>query len=80
MDENCTISTAVRMALARNGRSAASLAREWEVSKAAITNKFYRDSWSGYDLVKLAGILGCGLYLEFPDGQRINLHTCGPEK
>lgn len=66
--------SAVSMALAKCGKRQRDLADPWGVSKSAISNKFYRDSWSASDLVKVAEILGCKLMFVFPDGQQIYIN------
>ena len=66
-----SVSNTVRMAISGKGMNQASLAKAWGVSSAAIGNKFYRDSWSAEDLVKLAGITGGKLALIYPDGQQL---------
>ena len=47
------------------------LAEKWGSTRQAINNKFGRDSWSGDDLMKLAGIVGAKMALIFPDGQEL---------
>ena len=66
-----SVSDTVRMALAKKGMSQADLAESWGSTRQGINNKFNRDSWSGDDLVKLAGITGGKLALVYPDGQQL---------
>jgi ribosome-binding protein aMBF1 (putative translation factor) len=66
-----TVSDVVRMAIIKNGMSQADLAAAWGCSYQAINKKFIRDTWTGNDLVKLAGILGSKLALIYPDGQQL---------
>ena len=66
-----SVSNTVRMAAAKVGMNQAALAKAWGISAQAINNKFYRDSWSAEDLVKLAGITGGKLALIYPDGQQL---------
>lgn len=67
--------TAVSQALAKKGMRQVDLAKFWGVSKAAISNKFYRNSWSADDLIKAANILGCKLMFVYPDGQQIYIEN-----
>ena len=66
-----SVSDTVRMAMARKGMSQGALAEAWGSSRQSINNKFGRDSWTGDDLVKLAGITGGKLALIYPDGQQL---------
>lgn len=70
-----TVSSAVRMVLAKVGKTATSIGKEWGVTRAAVTNKFYRDSWSAADLIRIARYSGAQMYFEFPDGQRIKIDS-----
>ncbi len=73
------VSSAIRMALAKVNSSATKIAEPWGISRAAISNKFYRDSWSADDLVKLCHIIGAELLIRFPDGQEIKVDSAGVE-
>ena len=75
MESEYTVSTAIRMALTKVGSSAAKIAEPWGASKAALANKFYRDSWSAEDLVKLCHLIGAELLIHFPDGQDIKVDS-----
>ena len=66
-----SVSNKVRMALARKGMNQVSLAKVWGVTTQAINNKFYRDSWSAEDLMKVAEHTGGKLAFLYPDGQQI---------
>ena len=66
-----SVSSAIRMAVAKKGMNQATLAKSWGVSAQAINNKFYRDSWSAEDLQKVADITGGRLMFVYPDGQQI---------
>ena len=66
-----TVSDVVRMAIIKKGMSQADLAAVWGCSYQAINKKFSRDTWTGDDLVKLAGITGGKLSLIYPDGQQL---------
>ena len=75
MDSEYTVSTALRMALTKVGSSAAKIAEPWGVTKAAVANKFYRDSWAANDVVKLCHLIGAELLIRFPDGQEIKVDS-----
>lgn len=74
-----SVSSAIRMAVAKKGMNQATLAKSWGVSAQAINNKFYRDSWSAEDLLKVADITGGKLMLVYPDGQQILIMPDEPE-
>ena len=74
-----TVSNAVRMAVAKKGMNQAELAKAWGVSAQAINNKFYRNSWSAEDLMKVADITGGKLAFLYPDGQQILILSEKPE-
>ena len=59
------------MAAAKKNLNQTALAKAWGVTTAAISNKFYRDSFSAGDLLKVAEITGCRLAFVFPDGQQL---------
>ena len=66
-----SVSNIVRMAAMKKGMNQARLAEAWGASKQAINNKFYRDSWSAEDLMKVAEITGGRLAFVYPDGQQL---------
>ena len=66
-----SIKNAVRMALSKKGLNQADMAKAWGISPQAVNNKFYRDSWSAADLMKVAEITGGRLEFVYPDGQTI---------
>ena len=68
-----TSSEAVAMALQKVHKNKRELADELNMSKYAMYNKFYRNSWSASDLATVADKLGARLALVFPDGQHINI-------
>ena len=70
-----TVSRAVRLALVKAGSNASRIAEPWGTTKSAMSNKFYRDSWSAEDLVKLCHIVGAELLIRFPDGQEIKVDS-----
>jgi transcriptional regulator with XRE-family HTH domain len=55
------ISDKVKALLKLQGKSNTGLAGYLGISAQALSNKFYRDSYSGDDLVKIAAFLECEL-------------------
>ena len=43
------------------GKDTAALAEHLKISKQALSNKYYRDSFSAEDLIKIADFLKCDL-------------------
>jgi transcriptional regulator with XRE-family HTH domain len=59
--EFMAISDKVKALLKLKGKSNSGLAEYLRISVQALSNKFYRDSYSGDDLVKIAAFLECEL-------------------
>lgn len=51
----------IKSAIMAKGKSREELARALNISEKAITAKFYRDSFSAEDLIKIADCLGYSL-------------------
>ena len=51
----------IKAAISLKGKSLEGLALHLGISKQALSNKFYRDSFSGSDLLKIADYLECEL-------------------
>lgn len=51
----------VKAMIKLKGKSLAGLATYLGMSRQALSNKFYRDSFSGEDLLKIASFLDCKL-------------------
>ena len=51
----------IKAAINLKGKSLEGLAKHLNISKQALSNKFYRDSFSGSDLLKIAEYLECDL-------------------
>lgn len=51
----------IKAAISLKGKNLEGLALYLGISKQALSNKFYRDSFSGSDLLKIAGYLECDL-------------------
>ena len=56
-----TISAKIKALLAVSSKEHAQLAQSLGISKQALSNKFYRDSFSGEDLIKIATFVNCTL-------------------
>jgi transcriptional regulator with XRE-family HTH domain len=55
------ISDKIKALLKLKGKNNKGLAEYLGISVQALSNKFYRDSYSGEDLIKIAAYLGCEL-------------------
>ena len=55
------ISDKIKALLKLQGKNNSGLAEYLGISDQALSNKFYRDSYSGEDLIKIADFLGCEL-------------------
>ena len=66
-----SLSTKIKALLNWSGRDHAGLAEHLGISKQALSNKFYRDSFSAADLVKVADFTESRLSFVFPDGNKV---------
>jgi len=66
-----TTSQRVKQALAGCGKRQVDMAEHFGISRQAMSNKVARDSWSAYDLAKVAEFVGGTLAIIMPDGQEI---------
>lgn len=66
-----SVSTKVKALLNLSGKDHAGLAEYLGISKQALSNKFYRDSFSAADLVKVADYTGSNLSFLFSDGNKV---------
>lgn len=55
------MNTKIKAALSLKDKSLEGLANALNISKQALSNKLYRDSFSGRDLIIIADYLGCEL-------------------
>jgi len=55
------ISDKIKALLKLQGKTNKGLAEQLSISEQALSNKFYRDSYSGRDLIKIATYLDCEL-------------------
>lgn len=67
------ISGKVKALLNIKGKDHAGLAKHLGISAQALSNKFYRDSFSAADLIKIADYIGCPLAFVVDDEQKIVL-------
>ena len=51
----------IKASLALKGKKLSDLAAHLGISKQALSNKLFRDSFSGEDLLKISNFLGCKL-------------------
>lgn len=65
------ISAKVKALLNLSGKDHAGLAAHLGISKQALSNKFYRDSFSAVDLVKVAEYTEGCLSFALPDGNKV---------
>jgi transcriptional regulator with XRE-family HTH domain len=61
MGDIMAISDKVKALLKLKGKNNQGLAEYLGISSQALSNKFYRDSYSGEDLIKIASFLECEL-------------------
>jgi transcriptional regulator with XRE-family HTH domain len=71
--EYMAISDKVKALLKLKGKNNMALAEYLGISAQALSNKFYRDSYSGEDLVKIAAFLECELAFIVDSSTRIAL-------
>lgn len=68
-----SVSNKVKALISLSGRDNAGLAQYLKISKQALSNKLYRDSFSADDLIKIAVFTGCELSFVIDGAQKINL-------
>ena len=56
-----SVSDKIKAGLKLNGKEIQSLAELLNISRQSMSNKFYRDSFSAEDLIKIADFLGYSL-------------------
>ena len=64
---------AIRMCMAKTDTKYADIARRWNTTRQAVSNKAYRKSWSADELADIANMLGAQLVIRFPDGLDIRI-------
>ena len=70
-----SVSYKVRALLKLKGKTHAELAQSMGVTTQSISNKFYRDSFSADDLIKIADFISCSLAFIVDSAQKIILDT-----
>jgi hypothetical protein len=63
------VGSKIKSAMATKEKGRRDLANALNITDKAITAKFYRDSFSAEDLIKIADCLGYSLYLESEDNR-----------
>ena len=66
-----SISTKIKALLNLSGKDHTGLAAYLGISKQALSNKFYRNTFSAADLVKVAEYTESRLSFVFPDGNKV---------
>jgi transcriptional regulator with XRE-family HTH domain len=74
------ISDKIKALLKLKGRNNKGLAEYLGISEQALSNKFYRDSYSGEDLIKVATYLECELAFITGDTKIALTETETPKK
>mgnify|MGYP005822692173 FL=1 len=69
------VSTKVKAVLSLSGKDHAGLASRMGISSQALSNKFYRDSFSAADLVKVADYCEIDLCFMSKDGNKVVVDT-----
>ncbi len=67
------VSSKIKALLKLKGKENADLARHLGISTQALSNKFYRDSFSAADLIRIAAFLDCNLAFVIDEAQKIVL-------
>lgn len=75
-----SFSQKVKSILALSGKDHAGLASYLGISSQALSNKFYRDSFSAADLVKVGAYCGVSLAFFTSDGNKITLDISDVKK
>lgn len=70
-----SVSGKVKALLSIKDKDRNELAKYLGISSQALSNKFYRDSFSSSDLIKIADFVGCPLAFIVDDTLRISLDT-----
>lgn len=68
-----TVSSKIKALLKMQNKEHAALAEYLGISKQALSNKFFRGSFSAVDLIKIADFLKCNLSFVIGEHQNITL-------
>ena len=71
-----SISSKIKALLQLRDKEQVKLAQHLGITKQALSNKFYRDSFSAVDLIKIAEFLNCDLAFNVDDRLKIILDRC----
>ena len=66
-----SVSTAVRMALAKANKKQTELAEFLGIQRQPVNLKLAKERWTGAELAKIAAFTGGKLAFIYPDGQQI---------
>ena len=66
-----SVSTAVRMALAKGNKKQIELAEFFGIQRQAVNLKLAKERWTGAELARVAAFTGGKLAFIYPDGQQI---------
>lgn len=66
-----SVSSKVKAVLSLSGKDHSGLALHLGISTQALSNKFYRDSFSAADLIKVADYCGTALCFVSNDGNKV---------
>ena len=66
-----SVSTAVRMALAKGNKKQTELAEFLGIQRQPVNLKLAKERWTGAELAKIAAFTGGKLAFIYPDGQQI---------
>ena len=73
-----SVSTAVRMALAKGNKKQTELAEFLGIQRQPVNLKLAKERWTGAELARIADFTGGKLAFIYPDGQQILIEA--PEK
>ena len=73
-----SVSTAVRMALAKGNKKQTELAGFLGIQRQPVNLKLAKERWTGAELARIAAFTGGKLAFIYPDGQQILIEA--PEK
>ena len=75
-----SVSTAVRMALAKGNKKQTELAEYLGIQRQPVNLKLAKERWTGAELAKVAELTGGKLAFVYPDGQQILIEVPEEEK
>ena len=75
-----SVSTAVRMALAKGNKKQTELAEFLGIQRQPVNLKLAKERWTGAELAKVAELTGGKLAFVYPDGQQILIEPPAEEE